>query len=498
MPSWAPERRGPPVATYESSGVGVLSDSSQEEFVRALNETIRRTGFRFLVVLAAPALGALLVLLRAGPLAFIELLFYAVIAFAVAHGVTVRRRTFLLVYDLDERAKRDFEELRNALTAVGAMGALRAQQMAVFHGDWKRHGGATIGVDLRPARISPCKPRYIITNVPTIALSGQGKDFFFFPDRLLVYEHGRYAAIAYGAIRVDWSTVSFRWDGYVPRDAEVIGQTWQYVRKDGGPDRRFNNNRQIPILRMGELDLETDTGLKVKLLGTNRDAMLRLCRQLESYGAATRGEVGVSAAALPAEVRNALSALGLSEVPPQSALKAHFHALARRNHPDTFAGSAPEIIVFAEERMKEINAAFLLLRPLAPLDVDVADLPEHMNVVEAAEPAQLGRIFSPHVLAVGVWGCLTFRLLGLVVPPFALPTLQETRVDGESSGVHEERLVTTQSCNLRDGPSTSTLVIGSVSAGSRVVVLEDQRGWRRVRTQRADGWLAPLCFRRQE
>ena len=30
----------------------------------------------------------------------------------------------------------------------------------------------------------------------------------------------------------------------VPRDATIVGKTWQYVNKSGGPDRRYKNNRQ--------------------------------------------------------------------------------------------------------------------------------------------------------------------------------------------------------------------------------------------------------------
>jgi hypothetical protein len=37
----------------------------------------------------------------------------------------------------------------------------------------------------------------------------------------------------------------------LPSDATVIGQTWKYVRRDGGADRRFNNNRQLPIVKYG-------------------------------------------------------------------------------------------------------------------------------------------------------------------------------------------------------------------------------------------------------
>lgn len=35
----------------------------------------------------------------------------------------------------------------------------------------------------------------------------------------------------------------------------LIGSTWQYVNKSGGPDRRFKNNRQLPIVEYGRLTL---------------------------------------------------------------------------------------------------------------------------------------------------------------------------------------------------------------------------------------------------
>lgn len=47
----------------------------------------------------------------------------------------------------------------------------------------------------------------------------------------------------------------------VPRDAKVINHTWRYVNKNGTPDRRFNNNRQIPICLYEELWFNSPTGL---------------------------------------------------------------------------------------------------------------------------------------------------------------------------------------------------------------------------------------------
>jgi hypothetical protein len=49
------------------------------------------------------------------------------------------------------------------------------------------------------------------------------------------------------------SFTNFREDGTVPGDSTNIGTTWQFVNKAGGPDRRFVNNRQIPIQRYSHL-----------------------------------------------------------------------------------------------------------------------------------------------------------------------------------------------------------------------------------------------------
>ena len=36
------------------------------------------------------------------------------------------------------------------------------------------------------------------------------------------------------------------------------GQTWRFVNKNGGPDRRFNNNIQLPIVLYGQLMVQSN------------------------------------------------------------------------------------------------------------------------------------------------------------------------------------------------------------------------------------------------
>jgi hypothetical protein len=41
----------------------------------------------------------------------------------------------------------------------------------------------------------------------------------------------------------------------IPSDSEEIGSTWKNVNKDGSPDRRFNDNQIIPILKYGKIKI---------------------------------------------------------------------------------------------------------------------------------------------------------------------------------------------------------------------------------------------------
>jgi len=51
----------------------------------------------------------------------------------------------------------------------------------------------------------------------------------------------------------------------VPSDAKVVGSTWRYVNKNGTPDRRFNNNRQLPVVLYSQINISSTSGLNVAM-----------------------------------------------------------------------------------------------------------------------------------------------------------------------------------------------------------------------------------------
>lgn len=48
----------------------------------------------------------------------------------------------------------------------------------------------------------------------------------------------------------------------VPSDSQVVGHTWRFVNKNGSPDRRFKDNRQLPIAQYEELQLTSTQGIQ--------------------------------------------------------------------------------------------------------------------------------------------------------------------------------------------------------------------------------------------
>ena len=52
----------------------------------------------------------------------------------------------------------------------------------------------------------------------------------------------------------------------VPQDAQIIGQTWKYVNKSGKPDKRFKDNRELPICLYGEIELKSSFGLNTVIM----------------------------------------------------------------------------------------------------------------------------------------------------------------------------------------------------------------------------------------
>ncbi len=167
------------------------------------------------------------------------------------------------VFDpLGEKVQEGLERLLAAFERAHAIWAVHHEDV---HGDWKRNAGAGTSVGRRLVHVGWGAPSFIETNARVGFLNVDGIRLFFFPDRLLIFGSGGVSAVRYADLNLEAGRVQFREEGGVPRDAKVMGTTWRYVNKDGGPDRRFNNNYQIPIVLYGTIDVSAPSGMRLSL-----------------------------------------------------------------------------------------------------------------------------------------------------------------------------------------------------------------------------------------
>ena len=134
---------------------------------------------------------------------------------------------------------------------------------------WKRNAGANHLIHKKPTSLVYRLPAVVKSNLipPTLHLGRQ--IFYFFPDVVLVEDGPRMGAVSYKELQITWDKSNFIEEGQLPKDAQVAAYTWKHPNLNGGPDRRFNNNYQIPICSYEGMHLTSTSGIN-KLLEFSR------------------------------------------------------------------------------------------------------------------------------------------------------------------------------------------------------------------------------------
>ena len=163
----------------------------------------------------------------------------------------LRERT-ILIYDLDENAEKRFADFVNSIEPFMTTNSLWLYETRSATGDWKRNGGATSLINRRPAQFGIDKA--IRSNISIPCLTSGKERIYFLPDLVVCGSGDKVTAFPYSEFHLEAHTTRFIEDEKVPSDAVIVDQTWRYVNKKGGPDRRFNNNRQIPVCAYQQLE----------------------------------------------------------------------------------------------------------------------------------------------------------------------------------------------------------------------------------------------------
>ncbi len=232
--------------------------------------------------------------------------------------------------------------------------------------DWKLHAGTTSIISRSRAGVERMNVPEISANVAVWGLDLGENRLFFFPDKILLRQRSGYTALPYETLGVSFSAARYV-EERVPKDAEIVGHTWKHVKRDGSPDESYKSNPRIPIVLYGSLKLRVADELDLELQVSDTSAASLFARSLgfapkrprrSNTSSKRRGYL----APATMTVESARRVLGVQESDSRTEIVAAYRKLARKFHPDKVVGAAPEIREMAEQRMKEINAAYAMLK----------------------------------------------------------------------------------------------------------------------------------------
>lgn len=211
--------------------------------------------------------------------------FFVLFLFASWPFMHFRRKklsTIHLLYDIGPQREREIQKFFGECSKLAKTQRVWIITAENKHGDSRRHAGATSSVSRRTASVHSMPDRKMQTNLYVLSIDAWDKSVCFFPDKILYFDSRRLYPISYVNLDIALSQTHFREEESVPSDAEKTGSTWKYVKNDGTADKRFNNNRVIPILKYCDIEIKGN-GCSLNFHTSNYDTGKAFANAINDY-----------------------------------------------------------------------------------------------------------------------------------------------------------------------------------------------------------------------
>ena len=122
---------------------------------------------------------------------------------------------------------------------------------------------ASHSIDRKPVRFGVGSLPTVRPDIRAVHLvNANGPDIWIYPGVLAVGDlRDSPALVDLREVTVKCDEQRFIEEEQIPQDSQRFGYTWRYVNQDGGPDRRFSDNSQLPVMLYGQIDLTSLGGL---------------------------------------------------------------------------------------------------------------------------------------------------------------------------------------------------------------------------------------------
>ncbi len=253
----------------ESAAMEQLTDSLSQGLVSEINARQRRWPLWPLCLLMMPMFKGMEII-------------WLVCAILVYVFRDKDRKKTQLVYVIDGDTKKSIQLFHDAFSRLGNCSKLWhvAEEASL---DTKNMTGACKAAIRTPISVNFGSPSCIKTNIKAPFFPVGKQTLYFFPDMVFVLEKKTIAVISYESLKITCKKEPVVETEENPGDAAPISYTWKYTNKDGEPDRRFKDNRQLPIFNYSEITFQSKTGLNERIMASREDAADDFMRAFNAY-----------------------------------------------------------------------------------------------------------------------------------------------------------------------------------------------------------------------
>lgn len=488
VPRSRAEDSGVVMVEVDSGDVMQMRDESFSELLDEINSKAAQVRMSAALAWTAMVFGAIGGLASGGP-GFL-LCALAAPGWAIGRWFDSYRRSTVLYYDLEGDAETAYNQLVQGFDALnGCAGKWHIEAGGAIQSlaAWKRNAGASHLVNRKATTLAYSLPSVIKSNVTPPAIHVGRQTMFFMPDVVFMQDGKRIGAVGYSDLRIRWQDSRFIETERVPSDARIVDHTWKHPNKSGGPDRRFKDNRQIPVCLYESVHFQSDSGINefVEFSRTGFTASFADgCRKLASLP--REPKMG-----LPAPSQNEEMEVVPTVEPPRNCRAFRTAALVVLG---LFVGLPVVGVLFGSEPMPSTSGSSPVSIKTSAGSSDVppsnssppgayVPLSREMHATAGLQPAAPAK--SPHVATEG--GVVKAESMAAAAPVAAQEEAQSASDAPDPSAVR----YTSTAVNLRKGPSTRHAIVSVIQKGVRISVLKTEGTWSHVLVgEDLIGWMA--------
>jgi hypothetical protein len=272
----------------ESASTLQMTDSSSEDLLAEIRQKRQRVSLSGFAIGGSVLLLLILAFRGLPGWAFILVLAACLAMCLLARWADELRKSVVVFYDLESVAEKAYERVHESFAQIAGSARIWHVSAAGKVSDRKYYGGANTVVQRDAITPEKGELSFLKTNVLVPKIPVGKQCLAFLPDRLLVFEPSGVGAVSYESLIIEVSEIRFVESERVPVDSRVVDHTWEYVNKKGGPDRRFKDNRQLPVVIYEEIHFKSPSGLneliQVSRVGTGENFTSAISEQARVSG----------------------------------------------------------------------------------------------------------------------------------------------------------------------------------------------------------------------